>query len=302
VHTDALGTPVAVTSASRTVLTCNEYEPYGQVLAGGIADRPGYAGHVADAQTGMDYMQQRYYDPMIGGFLSADPVTAYSNPVVSFNRYRYANDNPYKFTDPDGRAGCFTGTRISCSSMLGAVKSAAIKAVANAVSKTLQALPSAIKAGVQSHLSNNTYSAQAGVSGTIAAPIRDKVPMGGSIGVTGAVNLSVNTHGQVAVTGSAAPLVGQGGGAAVGVAYGLTKSQGGASETGFAVSTNHHAEADFSVRPYPVSVGLSYDWSDHGSSFSAGSGKYSAGTIIFAGAGEQVNLTYTVNDGVSNGN
>lgn len=46
---------------------------------------------------------QRYYDPSISAFLSVDPVTAYSNPVGAFNRYRYANNNPYRFTDPDGR-------------------------------------------------------------------------------------------------------------------------------------------------------------------------------------------------------
>ncbi|WP_313036757.1 RHS repeat-associated core domain-containing protein, partial [Stenotrophomonas acidaminiphila] len=47
--------------------------------------------------------QQRYYDPLIPRFLSVDPITAYSNPVGAFNRYWYANNNPYKFTDPDGR-------------------------------------------------------------------------------------------------------------------------------------------------------------------------------------------------------
>jgi uncharacterized protein RhaS with RHS repeats len=48
-------------------------------------------------------MQQRYYDPLIGRFYSNDPVgfTA-SNPMM-FNRYAYANNNPYKYTDPDGR-------------------------------------------------------------------------------------------------------------------------------------------------------------------------------------------------------
>ncbi len=40
---------------------------------------------------------------MLGVFLSADPVTAYSDPMGMFNRYRYANSNLYKFTDPDGR-------------------------------------------------------------------------------------------------------------------------------------------------------------------------------------------------------
>jgi hypothetical protein len=33
-----------------------------------------------------------------------DPVTAYSSPGANFNRYWYANNNPYRFYDPDGRA------------------------------------------------------------------------------------------------------------------------------------------------------------------------------------------------------
>jgi RHS repeat-associated protein len=46
---------------------------------------------------------QRYYDPQIGRFLSVDPVTADSAGGTNFNRYWYGNNNPYKFTDPDGR-------------------------------------------------------------------------------------------------------------------------------------------------------------------------------------------------------
>ena len=46
---------------------------------------------------------QRYYDPAIGRFLSVDPVTAYEQPGQNFNRYWYAGNNPYRFTDPDGR-------------------------------------------------------------------------------------------------------------------------------------------------------------------------------------------------------
>lgn len=48
-------------------------------------------------------MQQRYYDPLLGRFLSVDPVTANSGTGANFNRYWYANNNPYKFKDPDGR-------------------------------------------------------------------------------------------------------------------------------------------------------------------------------------------------------
>ena len=58
---------------------------------------------MSDSVTGLSYMQQRYMDPQLGILLSVDPVTAYQKPVEQFNRYRYANGNPYKFTDPDGR-------------------------------------------------------------------------------------------------------------------------------------------------------------------------------------------------------
>jgi hypothetical protein len=46
-------------------------------------------------------MQARYYDPVIGRFYSNDPA-GFSN-VHNFNRYAYANNNPYKYIDPDGQ-------------------------------------------------------------------------------------------------------------------------------------------------------------------------------------------------------
>lgn len=52
-------------------------------------------------------MQQRYYDPQIGRFLSIDPVSADPKTCSNFNRYWYAENNPYANIDPDGRA-CIT--------------------------------------------------------------------------------------------------------------------------------------------------------------------------------------------------
>jgi RHS repeat-associated protein len=104
-HTDALGSPVAVTNQAGTVIERNDYEPYGAVIGKPNYQGIGYTGHVHDAATKLTYMQQRYYDPQVGLFLSVDPVTAYGEPVGMFNRYRYANNNPYKFKDPDGREG-----------------------------------------------------------------------------------------------------------------------------------------------------------------------------------------------------
>jgi RHS repeat-associated protein len=105
-HTDGLGSPVAVTDAAGAVIERTNYEPYGAAFNKPNYDGIGYTGHVMDSATGLTYMQQRYYDPAIGRFLSVDPVTANSQTGANFNRYWYAGNNPYKFMDPDGRYNC----------------------------------------------------------------------------------------------------------------------------------------------------------------------------------------------------
>ena len=103
-HTDALGSPVARSDAAGTVTERTRYEPYGATVAGSTNPTSiGFTGHVNDADTGLVYMQQRYYDPAAGRFLSVDPVTTSAKDGGSFNRYVYGNNNPYRFKDPDGR-------------------------------------------------------------------------------------------------------------------------------------------------------------------------------------------------------
>ena len=85
------------------------YRPYGDSIE--VAkDDVGYTGHKFDTDLGLSYMQARYYDPVIGRFYSNDPADvmehiARGNPIHGFNRYTYANNNPYKYVDPDGEFG-----------------------------------------------------------------------------------------------------------------------------------------------------------------------------------------------------
>ena len=102
-HTDPLGSPVAVTNHLGVVIERMDYEPWGSIIDKPSHNGIGYAGHVMDGRTGLTYMQQRYYDSSIGRFLSVDPVASNTITGTNFNRYWYADNNPYRFVDPDGR-------------------------------------------------------------------------------------------------------------------------------------------------------------------------------------------------------
>lgn len=113
-HTDALHSAVTETDAQGNVFGMTRYTPYGEPTSGNYLQGPGFTGHVTDAATGLSYMQQRYYDPVLGRFLSVDPIATNPDTGSSFNRYDYVNDNPYSFVDPDGRGECSPLTPRSC--------------------------------------------------------------------------------------------------------------------------------------------------------------------------------------------
>lgn len=106
-HLDALGSPVAATDEQGNVVWREDYQPYG----GRIDKNPAaenntrwYIGHPQDEVSGLTYMGARWYDPTMGRFMAVDPKPFNANDLHSFNRYSYANNNPYTYVDPDGRS------------------------------------------------------------------------------------------------------------------------------------------------------------------------------------------------------
>ena len=101
-HTDLLGSPIdgEVGSTSYT----ENFSPWGEKLDNPIqlADDIGFTGHQSDVSTGFTYMQARYYDPVSGRFMSADPAGFGARNPMSFNFYSYANNSPLRFVDPSG--------------------------------------------------------------------------------------------------------------------------------------------------------------------------------------------------------
>ena len=104
-HNDVSGSPLLATNASGNVLWKESYRPYGDKLTKSAAsqnNKIGFHGKPFDDDTGLSYMQARYYDPILGRFTGMDPVDYQEDNLHSFNRYAYANNNPYKYVDPDG--------------------------------------------------------------------------------------------------------------------------------------------------------------------------------------------------------
>ena len=71
VHTDLLGSPVAETDIHALVIPNSRmhYRPFGATIEQPKND-VGYTGHKFDTDIQLSYMQQRYYDPEIGLFMS----------------------------------------------------------------------------------------------------------------------------------------------------------------------------------------------------------------------------------------
>ena len=80
------------------------YDAWGNILSitGELASTVGqinsfrYRGYYYDSETGLYYLQSRYYDAGIGRFISADKVSnlGANNDVFSYNLYTYCGNNP----------------------------------------------------------------------------------------------------------------------------------------------------------------------------------------------------------------
>ena len=145
------------------------YSPFGETIETSTDD-VGYTGHKFDNDLGLSYMQARYYDPVIGRFYSNDPVDAVAHlsneeGIRGFNRYSYAVNNPYKYTDPDGKAICGGICVIGVGIGVGLLFDAAIEAIR----------------GDDNSTANTTANAATGGAVAATGPFADK-PRGGVAG------------------------------------------------------------------------------------------------------------------------
>jgi RHS repeat-associated protein len=100
--TDNQGTVRDVIDSNGVVLNHLTYDSYGQVTSEtnpNVNFRYGYTGRERDEETGLDYYRTRYYDSLVGRFVSEDTIGFNGGDT---NLYRYVANSPIRFTDPNG--------------------------------------------------------------------------------------------------------------------------------------------------------------------------------------------------------
>ncbi|MBS3897739.1 MAG: hypothetical protein KGZ54_11605 [Dethiobacter sp.] len=103
-HYNGHGDVVALTDAAGTVVATYDYDAFGNHISstGSVVNPYRYAGYRWDAETGLYYLNARYYAPQVGRFITRDAFHGFEDDPASLNQYNYARSNPVMFVDPTG--------------------------------------------------------------------------------------------------------------------------------------------------------------------------------------------------------
>ncbi len=98
-HGDFRGSTIAMTDENGLLTNAYQYDAFGNVIQeleekANVFKYVGLLGGIEDTEN-LIYMRARYYNPIIGRFISEDPIW-------NDNLYSYANNNPIMNIDPEG--------------------------------------------------------------------------------------------------------------------------------------------------------------------------------------------------------
>ncbi len=108
---NAQGDVVAIVNSSGSPVVNYTYNAWGKLCrtTGSMASSLGhhnplrYRSYVYDVDTGLYYLQSRYYNPEMGRFINADSYASTGQGILGNNMFAYCNNNPMTYSDPLGR-------------------------------------------------------------------------------------------------------------------------------------------------------------------------------------------------------
>ena len=135
---DHLGAPQQLITADGTTVWQAAYLPFGeaQLRVGTVQNNLRFPGQYYDAETGLHYNWNRYYDPEIGRYISPDPIGLEGG----MNLYAYVGNDPVNWMDPWGLTPAGTAIGGTVGGVLGGWGGSIIGGIAGGAGGTL-ALP-----------------------------------------------------------------------------------------------------------------------------------------------------------------
>ncbi len=105
-HRDHLASVRFITHTNGEAARLTSYTPYGvptetNFTAQVAEDTEGFIGERYDEETGLQYLNARYYDPLLGRFIQPDWLEV-TKEGVGTNRYAYSFNDPMNKSDPNG--------------------------------------------------------------------------------------------------------------------------------------------------------------------------------------------------------
>jgi len=105
---NAHGDVTALIDEEGNILATYYYDAFGNIVEAdegeGVENPYRYAGYHYDTETGLYYLNARYYDSKIARFLTEDTYRGNIYDPLSLNLYTYCYNNPIKYIDPTGHA------------------------------------------------------------------------------------------------------------------------------------------------------------------------------------------------------
>ena len=170
---NAQGDVTGLVTTSGTRVVTYTYDAWGNLLTttGSLAATLGeqnplrYRGYVYDTETGLYYLQSRYYNPGWGRFINADNAIGQVGNVQSGNMFAYAFNNPISYSDHTGN-----WPKLSKIFTIVAVAAVTVAVVAAAVATAGTAVPAlaAIGGGIFGGISAGTVAAAATVVASVS--------------------------------------------------------------------------------------------------------------------------------------
>ena len=169
---DAWGNILSITGTKAT--TIGRYNPFR------------YRGYYYDNETGLYYLNSRYYDPSSGRFLNADVYINGNGDIIGFNLFAYCGNNPVMGYDPDGTfnwsglknlGNCFVKAAIITACVGGAVLTlaAAITMTISSGGAGAIAVPAAIAIAANCIATATAVVAAAGATAVVVGGIGENI-------------------------------------------------------------------------------------------------------------------------------